>query len=97
MFIVVMLLCGCKGKIPPFVLISLGSVDESLVFGVEVDEDFFSLFFIVEFQKFLISLSVRPGKRAAIWDHLHNKIFEKIKSINISQLQVIRCIINRRC
>lgn len=52
-----------------------GSKDEeSLVFGdvvVEGDEDeFFILFFSVEFQKFLISLSVRPGKRAAICDHL---------------------------
>lgn len=36
--------------------------DESVVFG----EEFFSLFFIVEFQKFFISLSVRPGNRAAI-------------------------------
>lgn len=49
----------------------IGSEDESLVFG-EVDE-FLSLFFIVEFQKFFISLSVLPGKRAAIWDHLIEK------------------------
>lgn len=40
--------------------------DESLVFGDGVDDKFFSLFFIVEFQKFFISLSVRPGNRAAI-------------------------------
>lgn len=47
----------------------MASDDESLVFGEGVADDvdkFFSLFFIVEFQKFFISLSVRPGKRAAI-------------------------------
>ena len=33
---------------------------------VVVEDIFLSLFFIVEFQKFFISLSVRPGKRAAI-------------------------------
>lgn len=56
----------------PEPMASLGSVDndESLAFGDEVDEELFSLFFMVEFQKFFISLSVRPGKRAAIWDHL---------------------------
>nr|GMD67489.1 hypothetical protein TSUD_110010 [Ipomoea batatas] len=55
---------------PP--IIALGfSEDESLVFG-ESDElfwlllAFFNLFLIVEFQKFLISLSVLPGRRAAI-------------------------------
>ena len=47
------------------------SEEESLALGEGVDsDDFFSLFFIVEFQKFFISLSVRPGTRAAIWDHL---------------------------
>lgn len=30
------------------------------------EEEFLSLFLTVEFQKFFISLSVRPGKRAAI-------------------------------
>lgn len=56
---------------------SMGSIDdESLVFGdiVEEDDEVLSLFFIVEFQKFFISLSVRPGKHAAIWDHLYIKI-----------------------
>nr|GLL40893.1 hypothetical protein TSUD_110010 [Ipomoea trifida] len=55
---------------PP--IIGLGfSEDESLVFG-ESDElfwlllAFFNLFLMVEFQKFLISLSVLPGRRAAI-------------------------------
>lgn len=39
---------------------------ESLLFG-EVDVVvFFNLFLIVEFQKFFISLSVLPGRRAAI-------------------------------
>lgn len=53
-------------------------IEESLAFGdgVEFDNDdddddkFLSRFLIVEFQKFLISLSVRPGNLAAIWDHL---------------------------
>ena len=56
----------------PDPMASLGSVDndESLAFGDEVEEELFNLFFMVEFQKFFISLSVRPGKRAAIWDHL---------------------------
>lgn len=47
---------------------SLISNDESLVFGEVVDEfdKFLSLFLTVEFQKFFISLSVLPGKRAAI-------------------------------
>lgn len=49
---------------------SMASDDESLALGDGVDDDeddrFLSLFFIVEFQKFFISLSVRPGKRAAI-------------------------------
>ena len=44
----------------------LGSYDDSLPFGEVLDDMFLSLFFIVEFQKFLISLSVLPGKRAAI-------------------------------
>jgi hypothetical protein len=39
--------------------------DSSLAFG-EVEDKFLSLFFMVEFQKFFISLSVLPGKRAAI-------------------------------
>lgn len=58
-----MMPCSCMEISPP--MTSLGD-DESLVFGEGVDEKFLSLFFIVEFQKFLISLSVRPGKRAAI-------------------------------
>lgn len=42
------------------------------MFGEVIDgaHEFLSLFFIVEFQKFLISLSVLPGKWAAIFDHL---------------------------
>ena len=70
--------CSCKDmKLP---IISLSSkeevvlLDKSLVSGdedelltrLDVSDIFFSLFFIVEFQKFLISLSVRPGNRAAI-------------------------------
>lgn len=48
--------------------LSLSSNDESLVLGEGVDEDvmFLRRFFTVEFQKFLISLSVLPGNRAAI-------------------------------
>lgn len=70
-------LCLSIGMNPCWVTPILSSLegwseDESLAFGdgVEDDDEFFSLFFNVEFQKFLISLSVRPGKRAAIWDHL---------------------------
>lgn len=51
-------------------LVLLGDEDE-LLMRLDVSDIFFSLFFIVEFQKFLISLSVRPGNRAAIWDHLY--------------------------
>lgn len=46
-------------------LVVLGDADE-LLMRLDVSDSFFSLFFIVEFQKFLISLSVRPGNRAAI-------------------------------
>lgn len=46
-------------------LVVLGDEDE-LLMRLDVSDIFFSLFFIVEFQKFLISLSVRPGNRAAI-------------------------------
>lgn len=54
--------CSCKGVTP---MTSLGS-EESLSF-VEVEKVLFlNLFFNVEFQKFLISLSVLPGRRAAI-------------------------------
>ena len=61
--------CSLIDMSPP--MTSLGwSDDESLAFGEGTDDEFLSLFFIVEFQKFFISLSVRPGKRAAIWDHL---------------------------
>lgn len=42
-----------------------------LVLGDGVEDKFLSLFLMVEFQKFLISLSVLPGNRAAICDHLH--------------------------
>lgn len=47
---------------------SLLASDTSVWSWVEEDsfDEFFNLFFIVEFQKFFISLSVRPGKRAAI-------------------------------
>jgi hypothetical protein len=58
--------CSCMVMNPPMTSL-LGSEDESLVFGDALDDcRLFSLFFIVEFQKFLISLSVLPGKRAAI-------------------------------
>ena len=70
---IAMITWSCMAINPgPMAWLSLGSVDndESLALGDEVDEELFSLFFIVEFQKFFISLSVRPGKRAAIWDHL---------------------------
>lgn len=63
----IMLLWSCMAMIP--CITSRGSKDESLAFGDGVGDDddvFLSLFFIVEFQKFFISLSVRPGKRAAI-------------------------------
>lgn len=71
MNIAIMLLESCMDIKPP--VMSLCSEDDEswLVFGDdEFDVDFFSRFFTVEFQKFLISLSVRPGNRAAIWDHL---------------------------
>lgn len=62
--------CSCMEMNPPpmeaAVASLLGSEEESLVFGEAVEDRFFNLFFIVEFQKFSISLSVRPGKRAAI-------------------------------
>lgn len=64
-------LWSCMAMIP--CMTSRCSNDESLALGDGVGDDddvFLSLFFIVEFQKFFISLSVRPGKRAAIWDHL---------------------------
>lgn len=54
-------------------IISLNSMStagsDELVFGEVVEVmllSFFNLFLIVEFQKFLISLSVLPGSRAAI-------------------------------
>ena len=59
--------CSCMVDINPPMTSLLGSEDESLVFGDALDDcRLFSLFLIVEFQKFLISLSVLPGKRAAI-------------------------------
>lgn len=50
----------------------LGSVGDaqSVAAGDEAEELFLSRFLMVEFQKFLISLSVRPGSCAAIADHL---------------------------
>ena len=63
---------ACMGCISPPNMIALGS-EESLVLGDDVEVMallFFNLFFIVEFQKFLISLSVLPGRRAAICDPL---------------------------
>lgn len=59
----------------------LGS-EPSLSFGEDVEWLFFNLFFNVEFQKFLISLSVRPGRRAAIWDHLNYQEKTKIDEKN---------------
>ena len=69
------------GMLSPPSMESLSSNDESLVFGEVVDEDdkFLSRFFTVEFQKFFISLSVLPGKRAAIWDHLRWKWTQKFR------------------
>lgn len=67
----VMISCSlCVGIIPP--ITPLVGSDESLSFGEAVDavELFFNLFFSVEFQKFFISLSVLPGRPAAICDHL---------------------------
>ena len=56
-----------------FPLITLGSDDEDVeddeLFGDADEEEVLlvlNLFFNVEFQKFLISLSVLPGRRAAI-------------------------------
>jgi hypothetical protein len=65
MYMGMMLLpCSWMDMSPP--ITSLGDDETSLVFGEGVDDKFFILFFIVEFQKFFISLSVRPGKRDAI-------------------------------
>lgn len=61
-------------------LLGWSDIEESLAFGDVVDGDddkFLSLFLIVEFQKFFISLSVRPGNLAAIWDHLSEIITHK--------------------
>lgn len=70
--------CSCKDMKLPIMSLSskeeeeleeeslaLGDEDE-LLMRLDVSDIFFSLFFIVEFQKFLISLSVRPGNLAAI-------------------------------
>lgn len=65
--------------------------DESLWFGDDEEVEFLILFLTVEFQKFFISLSVRPGKRAAICDHLH-LLKKKKKKINIPDLQPICAI-----
>jgi hypothetical protein len=52
----------------PATLPLLGSGDAQSVAaaGDEAEELFLIRFLMVEFQKFLISLSVRPGSRAAI-------------------------------
>jgi hypothetical protein len=50
----------------------LDSIGILLLLG-EGNDEVLSRFLIVEFQKFFISLSVRPGSRAAICDHLHQK------------------------
>lgn len=73
--VMVIMSWSCMGinVVPPVMLTSLGS-DESLSFGDDKDVEilfFFNLFFNAEFQKFFISLSVRPGRRAAICDHLN--------------------------
>ena len=60
--------------------LALGDEDELLT-RLDVSDIFFTLFFIVEFQKFLISLSVRPGNRAAIWDHLRNWKNKKVRRV----------------
>lgn len=59
---IVLISCSFKVARPP--MPTLGSGDP-LWFG-DGDDEFCSLFLMVEFQKFFISLSVRPGKRAAI-------------------------------
>lgn len=58
---IAMMPCSCMDMSPPRT-----SLDSSLVFGEGADDELLSLFFIVEFQKFFISLSVRPGNLAAI-------------------------------
>jgi hypothetical protein len=51
----------------PATTLLVGSGDgQSVAAGDEAEEQFLSRFLMVEFQKFLISLSVRPGSRAAI-------------------------------
>lgn len=62
---ILMMSCSCIAIIPPNIMSNLGSDDSWLLNGVE-ERLFFNLFFNVEFQKFFISLSVRPGKRDAI-------------------------------
>lgn len=75
------------GMIPA--ITPLGS-DESLLFGEGVGALglFFNIFFNVEFQKFFISLSVLPGRRAAIWDHLNclkqMKVIKKLQTMYIN-------------
>lgn len=69
--------CSCMEMSPPMTW-SLGDDEWSLAFGECVDDKFFILFFIVEFQKFFISLSVRPGSRAAIWDHLQKRNINEV-------------------
>lgn len=86
-YMAIMLQGSCIAMNPP-IIPSLGSVDkdESLALGDEEVEELLSLFFTVEFQKFFISLSVRPGKRAAIWDHLsfhakYQRLINQIKAL----------------
>lgn len=66
------LLDSCIDIDPPMISLWSGDDESWLVLGDEESDvvDFFSLFFTVEFQKFLISLSVRPGSLVAICDHL---------------------------
>jgi len=59
-----MMSCSLKGMIP--LRTSLDSDESVLLFSEAVEVLVFILFFNVEFQKFFISLSVRPGRRAAI-------------------------------
>ncbi|MFS8005751.1 hypothetical protein Hanom_Chr13g01241001 [Helianthus anomalus] len=73
MYIAAKVLESCIDMSPPMMSLCSEDDESRLVLGDdEFDDDFLSLFFTVEFQKFLISLSVRPGNLVAIWDHLQN-------------------------
>lgn len=72
-------------------------IKESLAFGDGDDDDddkFLSLFLIVEFQKFFISLSVRPGNLAAIWDHLH---INKLQGVSFQVIKMTLCCNANAC